>query len=244
MYSTAAERFAPPRHSSAYGSHRDRDPASIRPPSIAQIAVGLHTSRTPHLPPHRPQRGRAPSHNNSFDHFGRFVTQSEPDYDGNGTSTPLTYSSRPSSSYSNSRPHKNGSTASIQPLSPLRPSLKKTITSPSTPANSIRHDRSTSPSLTLSASTLASSTSAPRTPLHSPAWLSRLLQKSKTAPASHAGSTTSLSGIEEQQRKVVRFKSGDGDDDDLSSIRKESVDTVKIAQPSPTRRLDPSLLFE
>ena len=90
----------------------------------------------------------------------------------------------------------------------------------------------------------------PRTPLHSPAWLARLLQKQRprTAPSSHTGSTTSLPSIGsmsvgEQHRKVVRFR-GDGEGDGQGvHARKDSGDTVKIVQPSP-RRLEPRTTFE
>ncbi|KAJ3538807.1 hypothetical protein NMY22_g5011 [Coprinellus aureogranulatus] len=62
VYSTPEERMAPTRSQPQHFVTRDDILAGSAPPTIEQIAMGLHLSRTPHLRPLSTSRPRGKSH--------------------------------------------------------------------------------------------------------------------------------------------------------------------------------------
>ncbi|ETW79219.1 hypothetical protein HETIRDRAFT_324139 [Heterobasidion irregulare TC 32-1] len=221
------DQHAHPPRSSSRSRYRDASR-----PTVEQIAMGLHLSRTPHLPPHlshlphQHQHHRAPPSpsSSSFQHSPRpsysSRRHSQPYFRSRADSTaqpaPFESSSTlhrfpsvsPSLSSSPSRhahsPSRRRSRMNPLPPPPTRSALKKSTAS--TKSGSL-----TTLDTAVSASSAASST-APPTPTFALSALPGKLRLSRFLPLRSGGSlegmgvTSSEESVSEPARKAVRFE--------------------------------------
>jgi len=215
MLSTPEERSASPSSSrrSPYApspstSSPFASPNSMQPPSIAQIAMGLHTSRTPHLgPSHSHSRGRL---------------SSDP--------------GAPRGAPSRSPVSRTASSSSSHLALPLRSSLKtrpSTSASDYTRKSSPRASRSTSPSVSVSTASVPATPQSAFSRLSlsiSNASRARFERFLGLGTRSSSGSASSLTygseGEFELPRKSVRFMSILEDENDRKDANAVVVRTV------------------
>ncbi|KZT07225.1 uncharacterized protein LAESUDRAFT_736490 [Laetiporus sulphureus 93-53] len=186
MYSTPEERSPPVR--SRYNVH------DAPRPTIQQIAMGLHTSRTPHL--RQPHNSNPPSPHPSAPHSA---------YPGENDSRRASRFLKPPSANSHRRSASTSSTIPLPPP-PARSALKKRGTPTTSPGASAVPLTPSVSDLSLSESTLTSN--APSTPRSNRGFsVSKLLRvpSRKGSGASSEHSDDDSVSTELTPRKIVRF---------------------------------------